>query len=163
MTEKEFSSQKPFHLLWEGNNTLELYQENMSFLVKPISNFPWSHPNSFVSICDKEGKELLLLESLDQLAESSREALLRALAERRFVLEVKSIQSVREEGDLRVWNVLTQEGERKFLTKLDQWPQALSDERVLITDVAGDIYEVKNLAQLDKRSQKLLWALVDWE
>jgi len=149
--------------LWEGNNTLELYQENMSFLVKPISNFPWSHPNSFVSICDKEGKELLLLESLDQLAESSREALLRALAERRFVLEVKSIQSVREEGDLRVWNVLTQEGERKFLTKLDQWPQALSDERVLITDVAGDIYEVKNLAQLDKRSQKLLWALVDWE
>lgn len=163
MTEKEFSSQKPFHLLWEGNNTLELYQENMSFLVKPISNFPWSHPNAFVSICDKEGKELLLLESLDQLAESSREALLRALAERRFVLEVKSIQSVREEGDLRVWNVLTQEGERKFLTKLDQWPQALSDERVLITDVAGDIYEVKNLAQLDKRSQKLLWALVDWE
>lgn len=163
MTQNEFNPKQTYRLHWENNNTLELHQENRSIAVKPVSNFPWSHPEVFISICDMEGRELLLLETLDFLPDSSREALLKALREVRFVLEITSIRSVKEEGELRMWDVVTQVGERKFLTKLDEWPQALSETRVLITDVAGDLYEVKDMSTLDRKSQNMLWALVDWE
>ena len=159
----KFNSTKPYLLLWEAHSVLELQQGDLKIPVRPVSNFPWSHPESFVSLCDSENNELLVLEDLDELTLSSKEALKNALKEVRFVLEVKTIHSVKEESDLRIWEVQTQEGLRKFVTKLDAWPQALGGERVLITDVAGDLYEVKNMAEMDKRSQSLLWALVDWE
>lgn len=162
MTQNNFNPKLEYELVWESNN-LKLTQENRQIPVKPVSNFPWSDPEVFISLCDGEGSELILLSNLEILTEKSREALRSALNEVRFVLEIKSIRKVKDEAELRIWDVETQLGERKFLTKLDEWPQALSENRVLITDVAGDLYEVKDLFKLDQKSQALLWPLVDWE
>lgn len=162
-TETNFNPKQKYRFCWEAQNTLELHQNGLSFPVKAVSNFPWSHPENFVSIQNTEGEELLILESIEELTESSKRALRKALGQVRFVLQVQGIESVTEEADFRVWKVKTQVGPRQFVTKIEDWPQAVDDNRVLITDVAGDLYEVKEVSNMDSRSQKLLWALVDFE
>lgn len=131
--------------------------------VTAVSCFPWSHPQEYVSVVDEKGEELVLIESLETLSEGSRQALKRALEQAGFVLQIKAIDSVEEESDLRVWKVQTQVGPRQFVTKLDDWPQAFEDGRVLMTDVAGDLFEVKEIESMDSKSQKLLWPLVDFD
>ena len=163
MKKELIDSSKEFQLHWVHGQFLELSQKSVRVQVKAISNFPWSHPESFISICDKEGEELVHIQELNELGASSKKALKCALGEARFLLEVKAIHSVTEEADLRVWKASTQVGERQFVTKLDAWPQALDNNRLLITDVSGDLYEIKDIELMDKKRQKLLWALVDWE
>ncbi len=159
----EFNNKTDYSFEWHQDQSLLLCQDGKKVRVKPISNFPWSHPDSFISICNSEGDELLQIENLDLLDGDSKTAVEEALKNVRFILEIKKIISVSEESDLRVWQVKTQIGPRKIVTKLDAWPTALNDDRVLVTDISGDLYEVRNIESMDKRSQQLLWALVDWE
>ena len=69
--------------------------------------------------------------------------------------------SIEDEFELRVWNVETTQGSRKFQTKLDEWPQKLPGGDLLIRDVAGDLYLVVSDKRLDPKSEKLLWAFLD--
>ena len=61
----------------------------------------------------------------------------------------------------RLPTVLCAQIERSFQTALDAWPRDTPTGGILIEDVAGDLFRLPPLAELDPKSQKKVWAFVD--
>ena len=123
--------------------------------------FPWSGPTRFVSLLDDENNEFALVPDVRALEPDSREAVEQALAEAGFVLQIERIESVDEEVEIRTWVVRTRQGPRSFQTRLDDWPREVPGGGYVIRDVAGDLYHVADVQELDARSRELLWAYVE--
>ena len=123
--------------------------------------FPWSEPGLHLSLRDDADREVAIVDDPAELDPQSRSALERALAEAGFVLEVTHVLDIDEEVEIRQWIVETRQGRRSFQTHLDDWPRPLPNGGILIRDVAGDLYRLVPPAQMDRKSQELLWAFVD--
>ncbi len=123
--------------------------------------FPWSDPSKQVSLRDVEEEEFALVPDPADLDATSREALELSLAEAGFVLEITRVDECEEEVEIRTWKVQTRQGERSFQTRRDDWPLPVPGGGLLIRDVAGDLFLVREPDKLDKHSRALLWAFVD--
>jgi hypothetical protein len=123
--------------------------------------FPWSRPLEFLSLRDGDDNEVALVADPLALTDSSRSALEEALAENGFVFRVTAVLDLDEEVELRTWKVSTDQGERRFQTRLDDWPRKLPDGGLLIRDVTGDLYMIRDVGGLDRKSRERLWAFVD--
>ena len=129
--------------------------------VRPCRLFPWSQPGEYVSLRDVDDEELALVRSADQLDDDSRGALEVSLAEAGFVMEIERILSVDEEIEIRTFRVETTQGPRTFQTERDEWPRQLEGGGLLMRDVAGDLYAIRDPSRLDAVSHKLLWVFLD--
>ena len=123
--------------------------------------FPWSEPDHFISLRDDEDQEFALVTDPGLLDAHGRVVLQAALSEAGFIFDVCAVIEIEEEVELRNWLVRTQQGGRRFQTRLDDWPRKLPDGGLLIRDVTGDFYRVADPAQLDRNSRDLLWAFID--
>lgn len=123
--------------------------------------FPWSEPGCYLSLRDESNEEFAFVRTLDELDAGSRAALEEALVEAGFVLEVTRIADVDEEVEIRTWTVETRQGTRSFQTRLDDWPTEVPGGGIVIRDVAGDLYHVRDPDSMDERSRRWLWAFVD--
>ena len=123
--------------------------------------FPWSEPGCFISLRDEEGEEFALVPDPAALDCAGRAVLEAALAEAGFIFDLAAVLEIDEEVELRNWRVHTDQGPRRFQTRLDDWPRTLPDGGLLIRDVTGDFYRVRDVARLDRTSRALLWAFVD--
>jgi len=123
--------------------------------------FPWSSRATFISLRDKDRREIWLVDDPANLDESSRQALEAALVEADFVLEVVQIHSVEEEIEIRCWDVTTRQGKRRFQTRRDDWPRVMPGGGILIRDVSDDLYHVSKPERLDRDSRRLLDVFVD--
>src|SRR6266403_2260764 len=92
--------------------------------------------------------------------DSGQSSLETTLRQTRFVFEVIAIENVEDEFDLRTWSVKTRQGRRSFQTKLDEWPRTLETGAVMIRDLSGDLYQIKDPTAPDPASQKLVWAYI---
>lgn len=122
--------------------------------------FPWSEPGQFLSLRDRENREVALVADLEELEAESRKALEEALLEAGFVLRVTRITDVDEEVEIRTWRVETAQGPRSFQTKRDDWPWEVPGGGIVIRDVAGDLYHVPQPDAMDEKSRRWLWAFV---
>ena len=123
--------------------------------------FPWSEPRRHLSLRDDKDREVALIDDPALLAPESRRALEDALAAAGFVLVVVRVLDVEEEVEIRHWKVETVHGPRSFQTHLDDWPRLLPGGDLLIRDVAGDLYRLRDTKTMDRRSRELLWAFID--
>jgi hypothetical protein len=123
--------------------------------------FPWSKPESYLSLRDAENEEFALVRSPEELEPVSRGVLQSAIVEAGFVLEVTRIREVEEEIEIRTWKVETKQGPRSFQTRLDDWPMDVPGGGMVIRDVAGDLYHIADTDALDEKSRTWLWAFVD--
>jgi hypothetical protein len=123
--------------------------------------FPWSEPDHFISLRDDEDQEFALVADPSVLDAHGRAVLRAALSEAGFIFDVSAVLEIEEEVELRNWLVRTQQGARRFQTRLDDWPRRLPDGGLLIRDVTGDFYRVADPTQMDGKSRALLWAFVD--
>lgn len=123
--------------------------------------FPETHPDSYLSLTDAEGKEIALVQSARQLDESSQRALGEYLDFMDRGIQVRRVEKIEEESELRVYHVLTHVGPRSFVTKNDEWPRGRAQGGFQVVDLYGDLYEFPALAELDETSRKRLWSLVD--
>ena len=160
---RERSGDEPAPLRVEERDDGQLWAERggEARAVRVRRCFPWSEPTRFVSLIDDEKKEFALVPDVGRLEAPSRIALENALAEAGFVLQVERIESVREEVEIRTWEVRTRQGPRSFQTRLDDWPRDVPGGGYVIRDVAGDLYHVADPSTLDPRSRELLWAYVE--
>lgn len=138
-----------------------VHQDEKAIPVSVRPCFPWSNPRHFVSLRDRKNEEILLVERIEDLDAESAEALTRALAEAEFSLEVTRIRSIERHFELRIWKVDTTHGPRTFEIRIDDWPRVLPDGGLAITDLAGDLYTIKDKSRLDERSRRLLFAYAD--
>ena len=123
--------------------------------------FPWSDPGRWFSLRNEDGDEVALVRDPAELDVGSRSALESALIEAGFVLEVERILEVEEEIEIRSWKVETKQGERWFQTPRDEWPRDAPGGGLLVRDVSGDLFYIREPEKLDAESARLLWAFVD--
>ncbi len=150
-----------FTLEHRADGQLWVTQGEHECAVRVRRAFPWSEPGRFLSLRDHEDAEVALVTDPATLDSGSRRALEQALVQAGFVFDVTAVHVIDEEVEIRTWRVETRQGPRSFQTRLDDWPRGLPEGGLLIRDVAGDLYRLRHLARLDRRSRELLWAFVD--
>jgi hypothetical protein len=123
--------------------------------------FPWSEPTKYITLRDYENRELALVEDPATLDADSYAALESGLAVSGFVFRIQRIESVEVEFEIRNWTVTTEQGERIFQTRLDEWPRRMPGGGFLLRDVAGDMFYIPILKELDAHSRELLSGYVD--
>ena len=129
--------------------------------VRVVRCFPWSSPDRHFSLRDKDGKELALVEDPGGLDSDSKIALECSLAASASCLEIRKIRRIGQDIELRVWEVGTTAGDRKFQTELDTWPEPVSGGGWIVRDITGDLYRIPRPEELDQSSRRLLWAFLD--
>jgi hypothetical protein len=115
--------------------------------------FPWSLPDEYLSIRDKDGKELLTLRRLADSPEDVRRLVSEELGVQEFIPRIRRILSVEDSFDVMIWKVETDRGPIEFLVKEDEDIRALEDDRAVIRDHRGMVFEIPSLSALDPRSR----------
>ena len=116
--------------------------------------FPWSLQDGYISIRDKDGKEIVLLTTLDGLDDATRKIIEQELREKVFVPKIRRVTRYRAEFDVVYVTAETDRGEVTFQMRSRDDVRVLSASRALFRDVDGNVYEVEDLSALDRTSQK---------
>jgi len=145
-------------LQYTDAGALEIQNAEQKFIaVTPIRCFPWKHPRAYISLQTSDKEELFLIDNLDSVPAESKLAIEKALRELDFSFVITKINSIILEFEIRRWSVETLQGHYEFQTKLEDWPQQINDDELLIRDISGNFLIVRDLTNLDEQSQKLLW------
>ena len=118
--------------------------------------FPWSVPDCYISIRNPDGKEISLLESLDDLDADSRAVVEEELSDRVFNPKIRGVSKYKREFGVTSVTAETDRGEVTFQLRSRDDVQVLSPTRALFRDADGIIYELPDLTKLDPASQKRL-------
>ncbi|MFC1601906.1 DUF1854 domain-containing protein [Candidatus Sumerlaeota bacterium] len=122
--------------------------------------FPWSEPGRHLSVRDNEGEELAFIADMDELEPESRSVARIALGEAGFVLEVETVEEIETEFEIRNWRVRTRQGPCRFQTRIGEFPLETPAGGLLICDVSGNLFHVREPHALDKKSLSLLWSFM---
>jgi hypothetical protein len=123
----------------------------------PVRCFPLTHPSQWISLCDREGREVLLLETLDGLAPDGRVLLLAELQRREFMPVIRQVLSIHPgDADPSDWHVLTDRGEARFTLPGEDNVRMLGPGSYVLADANGIRYRVPDLRALDPDSRRLL-------
>lgn len=129
--------------------------------VRVVRCFPWTHRDELLSLRDAGGRQVALIGSAAELDEASRSALTRALRELDLLIEIIGIESIDEEIEIRCWSVQTALGPRSFQTRRDDWPERSATGTIMIRDLSGDLYAIRDPGRMDAASRARLAAYVD--
>ncbi len=124
--------------------------------VKIARCFPWTLRDEYVSVRDSEGKEIVLLKTLDGVDAATRELIEQELAENVFVPQIRRIVKYEDEFGVISIAAETDRGEVKFQMRNRQDVRALTPTRAIFRDVDGNLYEVPDFNALDRNSQKYI-------
>lgn len=132
--------------------------EEVSWLnVRLTSLFPLSSPGAYVSVYDSGGAELGIIKSLAELDSDSRRTATRRLQSSYLLPLVRRIVSVKERFGTLDWEVETDLGRRKFVTRnTRETTLRLANDRMLLSDVDGNRYEIGEPRTLDAASRAYL-------
>jgi hypothetical protein len=118
--------------------------------------FPWSLPESYISLRTKEGKEIVLLKTLSELDAASREPVQRELQEKIFNPRILRVTDYRNDFGVASVSALTDRGGVTFQIRSRDDIRFLSATRSLFRDADGNTYELPDLNALDPVSKKHL-------
>ena len=118
--------------------------------------FPWTLPESYISVRTAEGREIALLRSLDELDPGSRDVVDAELRDKNFNPKILRILRYDHEFGISSISAETDRGGAVFQFRGREDVQFLSPTRILFRDVDGNTYEVPDTAALDPASKRHL-------
>jgi len=121
-----------------------------------VRAFPVTAPGQGVGIMDAEGHELAWFDRLDQVAQPLQDLLREAVSEREFLPEIQRLKSVSSLVTPSVWTVQTDRGEARFMLKGEEDIRRLTGKTLIISDIDGVQYLIRDPLVLDRHSRKLL-------
>ena len=118
---------------------------------------PVSGKYKYIAVLDSEGNEQAMIRDVENLDVQSREAVKSCLEEYYMMPRILRFIEMSEKFKIWMWTAETDKGIVKFeirnhLTAV----KPLFDNRVLIKDANDNRYEIPNLLELDKKSQKMI-------
>lgn len=123
--------------------------------------FPFTDPDRYISVREPEGDEITLIRNLKDLDAKSQEAIRTELSWRYYTPKIKRIEEFKEEFGHTYWEVETDRGYHKFVTRgRDQTVRTIDAQRTLIIDVSGNRFEIEDVDALDSRSRDFLELLL---
>ncbi len=157
-TELRFLDSSSVHFRRNGNR-LQMRQDAESAWqeVNLVRLFPLSEPDKWISLVDQEGKEIGILQNLVGLSPESREHVEEVLRRRYLVPRIHRILACRDRFDLVEWTVETDRGRVTFQTRnLREQVREPLPNRLTLTDVEGNRYDVLDVNALDPQSRRML-------
>ena len=121
-----------------------------------VRAYPVTAPEQGVGVMDIEGHELAWFERLDQVAQPLQSLLREAIAEREFLPEIQRLKAVSSLVTPSFWTVQTDRGEARFMLKGEEDIRRLTGKTLIVSDVDGVQYLIRDPLALDKHSRKLL-------
>ncbi len=117
--------------------------------------FPLSAPEGWLSILDKDGKEIGMLRELHGMTRENMTVLRDELYKHYLVPQIRRILACRDKFGLTEWSVDTDRGEMTFLMRHPQENmQTPLPGRVTFLDVEGNRYDIPALSALDAVSRQ---------
>jgi len=124
--------------------------------VRFVRCFPWSFPQEFIGVLDQDGREIALLDSLEELAPDVRAAIEEELRDKAFHPRVSRIVERKVEFGVASITAETDRGPVTFQVRSRDDVRMLAPNHLLLRDADGTTYEVADIEALDARSRKLL-------
>lgn len=124
--------------------------------VIPVRAFPITEPESGYSLVDSEGHEVMWVDRLDELAPDVAFVFEDELQRRDFMPVINRLIGVSSYITPCEWHVLTDRGETRFTLKGEEDIRRLGSGALLITDLHGIHYLLRDMTQLDKAGRKIL-------
>ncbi|MBF0244047.1 MAG: DUF1854 domain-containing protein [Planctomycetes bacterium] len=122
-------------------------------------SFPLSNRRQYISIKDGAGEEVGMIADLGQLDLSDRQRLEEELKRRYVMPEVRKILALNERFGIEDWEFETDRGYRKVsIRHLRDNLVTSPSGALIITDVEGNRFEIKDPESLDFKSQRLLYS-----
>lgn len=119
--------------------------------------FPWTCPDGYVAIRDKDGKELALLRTLDDLPQPHRGLIEQELRDKVFNPQIQRIVDYKNEFSVVSITAETDRGRVTFQIRARDDIRILSATRALFRDADGNVYELRDLSAMDEASRKWLY------
>jgi hypothetical protein len=122
--------------------------------------FPWTMPRRFISIRSSDGKELQLIENLDDLKPDQQRLVERWLDQYSFIPKILIVKDVDVRFGYQQWTVETDRGPKQFRVQEREDIRFLHDGRFSIKDADGNVYELTSLHKLDDTSRRAVETLL---
>ena len=150
-------------LFYHPEGRLRMETEDRCWLqVRPAWSSPISHPGRYLSLLDGKDREIALLpDGLDGLDGEARTILEAELHRRYLTSQVVSVEHAHTEFGSTYWTVETDRGRREFITQsLQENAQWHSATHLMLIDVDGNRFEIRDTRALDEPSRRLLTRIV---
>ena len=119
--------------------------------------FPFDMKSEYISVLDRDRKEIGMIRSLGDFSGDQRALLERELEVKYYTPVIKRIMSVKERYGFSYWKTECEFGEKDFTLRdtfrsIIKTPNADGGDRVCIIDVDGNRYEIPDVGHLDAQS-----------
>lgn len=129
--------------------------------INAFRTFPLSAGNQYLSLRDREGDEIGIIESLEDLAPAQATLLRDELDRRYFTPLIRRVESLKEEFGYSYWTVDTDAGRRRFTVQSGKNNVTMvGTGRLVIVDVDGNRFEVPDYTRLDRSVMRTLEGLL---
>ena len=135
----------------------EFYSGEKFYELELHRMFPITGLTKYIALMDSEGNEIAVIRDINDLMPESREVVENCLREYYMIPRITKFIKMSERFKIWMWTAETDKGVctfeiRNHLTAI----KPLYDGRVLIKDANDNRYEIPNLLELDKKSQKMI-------
>ncbi len=136
---------------------VEFYDGVKIEMLEPKRLFPISGLTKYITLLDSDGNEAAIIRNVDNLLPESKKTVLRCLEEYYMIPKITRFINRSEKFRIWLWTVETDRGVHTFevINHLVA-VKPLYDGRILIKDANDNRYEIPNINELDRRSQKLI-------
>ncbi|WP_145647975.1 cyanophycin metabolism-associated DUF1854 family protein [Pseudoduganella lurida] len=124
--------------------------------VAPVRAFPIGAPDDGLALVNTDGKEVLWIDSVDDLPAEAAALVREELAGREFMPEISRILDVTSFATPCTWSVETNRGNADFVLRGEEDIRRIGPDALLISDTHGIHFLIRNQYTLDKHSKKIL-------
>jgi hypothetical protein len=124
--------------------------------VSPVRTFPIQAPEHGIAITAADGREVAWIAHVHDLSESQRTLVLEELGAREFIPEIVRIVDVSSYATPSTWTVVTDRGTTALVLRGEEDIRHVDQDTLLVADIHGIHFLIRNMPQLDKHSKKIL-------
>lgn len=137
--------------------TLTLSDGTVYEPLEPRRLFPVNRADEYITLLDKENKEIAIIRSIAELDKDSRTVIRASLDDYYLVPHIVRIVSITEKYGTLHWCVDTDRGIKEFdIRNRNTDIRVYDDGRVRVRDSDDNRYIIENFNTLDSHSKKLL-------
>ncbi|GJJ03844.1 hypothetical protein RugamoR64_43820 [Duganella rhizosphaerae] len=124
--------------------------------VAPVRAFPVQAPDDGIALVSTDGKEVGWIDRIEDLPAAVGQLVREELEGREFMPEIARINSVTSFATPCTWSVATDRGDTEFVLRGEEDIRRLTVDTLLISDIHGIHYLIRDVRELDKHSKKIL-------
>ena len=128
--------------------------------LEPRMLFPYTNHTMYITLLDKDEKELGFVRDLEEIDEDSRKALEECFKEYYMIPVITKVLDCEDKFGTLKWRVETDRGEITFNIKNrhSDIKRLYGTPRIIIRDSNDNRYEIRDVNKLDAHSNRILFA-----